>query len=153
MAKTKNKYSYPIDLTNKVKITYCESPAHVGRLKHAVDFITLEGTPIKAVADGIVIDVKQDSDIGGLDQSYEKQGNYIEIKHQNGEYSIYEHIRKSGSLVKKSDEVKNGQIIGYSGSTGWIAHLGPHLHFDIHKYIGKGSEDYVALEIRWKKSY
>ncbi|MBI4983770.1 M23 family metallopeptidase [Candidatus Woesearchaeota archaeon] len=103
--KPKNKYQYPVE---NAKITYDESPAHTGRLKHAADFIIPEGTPIKASLDGIAVDVRQDSDIGGPDESFDKFENYIEIKHQNGEYSIYEHIRKDGALVKVSDKVKTG---------------------------------------------
>ena len=151
--KTKNRYLYPIELTDKVKITYDESPAHTGRLKYSVDFIIPEGTPIKASLDGDVADLKQDSNIGGPDKIFDKFGNYIEIKHQNGEYSIYEHIRRDGALVKVGDKVETGQIIGYSGNTGWMAHLGPHLHFDVHKYHKPfGPEDYETLEIRWQTS-
>lgn len=146
--KTKNKYLHPVKITNEVRITPDESPAHVGRLKYAVDFIIPEGTPIKAAADGIVIDIKQNSSIGGTDESFDKFGNYIEIKHED-EYSIYEHIKENGALVKVGDAVSVGQVIGYSGNTGWMAHLGPHLHFDVHKYIGTKSEDYETLEIQW----
>lgn len=152
MPKTRNEYYYPVRVTKKVRITYDESPAHTRRLKEAVDFIISEGTPIKAALDGIVVDVKQDSTIGGSDESFDQFGNYIEIQHQNEEYSIYEHIRKDGAVVKIGDKVKRGQIIGYSGKTGWIAHLDPHLHFDVHKYHRPyGAEDYKTLEIRWKK--
>ncbi len=147
--KTKNKYQYPVKMSKKVRMTYNESPAHVDRLKHAVDFIIPEGTPIQAALDGIVVDVKQDSKIGSSDKSFEKFGNYIEIEHEKGEYSIYEHIRQNGSLVKVGDRVRAGQIIGYSGNTGWMANLGPHLHFNVHKYIGKDPEDYKTLEIDW----
>jgi murein DD-endopeptidase MepM/ murein hydrolase activator NlpD len=148
--KTNNVYQYPV---KKARITYDKSPAHTGRLQFAVDFIIPEGTPIKASFDGIVVDVKQDSDIGGPDKSFDKFGNYIEIEHPNGEYSIYEHIGKEEALVKKGDRVKTGQIIGYSGNTGWMAQLGPHLHFDVHKYYEPfGPEDYETLEIRWKNS-
>lgn len=129
--RSKNEYSYPVE---SARITYDESPAHAGRLKYAVDFIIPDGTPIQAALDGIVVDVKQDSDLGGPDEAFDKHGNYIELKHPNSEYSIYEHIRKNGSSVKVGDKVKQGQIIGYSGHTGWMAHLGPHLHFDVHKY-------------------
>lgn len=148
--KTKNKYAYPIELSKDVKMACNASPAHTKRLKHAVDFITPEGTPIKAALDGIVVDVKQDSNISGPDKSFDKYGNYIEIEHSNKEYSIYEHIRKKGALVKIGDKVKTGQIIGYTGNTGWTAHLGPHLHFDVHKYYKPfGKEDYKTLEICW----
>src|SRR3989344_3265586 len=120
MAKSKNKYTYPVTLNKQVRIAYHDSPAHVGRLKYAVDFIVSIGTSIFAALDGIVVDVKQDSTISGDDESYDKFGNFIEIKHKNKEYSIYEHIKKNGSLVKKGDKIKAGQIIGYSGDTGWV---------------------------------
>lgn len=149
MVKTKNKYKHPIEPGSNVRMTYDESPAHNNNLKHAVDFIVPEGTVVKAALDGTVIDVKQDSNVGGADPKFDEYGNYIEIKHSNNEYSVYEHIRKNGSLVKRGDKIKTGQIIGYSGSTGWIANLGPHLHFDVHKYYGNGPNDYQTLEINW----
>lgn len=151
MAETSNLYVYPIRVVG-VRVSYRDSPAHRGRLRHSVDFIVPEDTPIVAALEGIVVDVKQDSDVGGEDASYDKHGNYIEIKHSNGEHSIYEHIRKNGSLVKVDDVVATDQVIGYSGSTGWIAHLGSHLHFDVHRYIGEGPDDYETLKIRWKGS-
>ena len=142
MSATKNKYIYPVKITERVKITYNESPAHKDRLKYAVDFIIPIGTPIKAALSGMVVDVKQDSSRGGKSKYFDKYGNYIEIKHKNNEYSIYEHVKKNGALVKIGDKIKTGQLIAYSGATGWLAHLGPHLHFDIHKYFGKKPEDY-----------
>jgi len=150
--KTKNKYSYPIDVKLCSEITYDRSLAHVGRLKYAVDFIVPVGTPIFASLDGVVADVKQDSDKGGDTKDYDEYGNFIEIKHDNGEYSIYEHIRKDGSLVKIGDTVIEGQPIGYSGATGWLSGLGPHVHLDVHKYHAPfGPEDYVSIEIDWKE--
>ena len=148
--KTKNQYYYPVKISKEVRIVYKESPAHTGKLKNAVDFITAEGTPIRASLNGVVVDIKQNSDIGGPDKSFDNQGNYIEIQHRNKEYTIYEHIKKNGSLVKVGDKVRTNQIIGYSGSTGWIAHLGSHLHFSVHKYTAK--REINTLEIRWKIS-
>jgi len=150
MITTKNRYASPLEITRDVKISYNESPAHKGRLKHAVDFIIPEGTPIKAALSGIVIDIKHDSHIGGKLKRFDEHGNYIEIKHRNQEYTIYEHIKKNGALVKEGDKVKTGQVIAHSGATGWLAHLGSHLHFDVHKYFGKNPEDYETLKINWK---
>ena len=152
MTASKNLYTYPVRLTKRIRISYDESPAHTGMLKNAVDFIVPEKTPVKAARGGIIVDVKHDSNIGGKTKRFDKNGNYIEIQHENSEYSIYEHIKRKGSLVKIGDKVKQGQTIGYSGKTGWIAHLGPHLHFDVHKYFGKGKNDYKTLKIRWKKA-
>jgi murein DD-endopeptidase MepM/ murein hydrolase activator NlpD len=148
--KTVNHYNYPIDIT-KARKTYDESPAHKGRLRFAIDFIVPEGTPIKAALGGKIVDMKQDSDVSGKTEEYDKHGNYIEIEHANRECSIYEHIKKDGSLVKVGERVKTGQMIGYSGKTGWVAHLGPHLHFDVHKYKSNNPEDYETAEIKWKK--
>ena len=113
-------------------------------------FIVPVGTPIKAVADGKVIEVKADSDVGEIDKSLELFGNYIEIEHVGGEYSEYEHLRKGGVAVKPGDSVKRGQLIGYSGATGWIAHLGSHLHFMVCTY-GKTVKEYQTLEIVWRR--
>jgi murein DD-endopeptidase MepM/ murein hydrolase activator NlpD len=112
MAETQNRYAYPVELTENVRVTYDASPAHKDKLIHAVHFIIPEGTPIMASLDGIVVDVKQDSDLGGVDEKHDTDGNYIEIEHPDGEYSIYEHIRQNGSLVGVGDRVKQGQVIG-----------------------------------------
>jgi len=150
---TKNLYIYPVNLDKKFKINYTDSPAHKDRLKYSVDFIVPEGTSIKAALKGKIVDVKKDSDIGGPSKKFDKEGNYIEIQHENEEYSIYEHIKQNGALVQKGDKVKTGQIIGYSGATGWIANLGPHLHFDVHKYHKPfGPENYRTFKIRWKEN-
>jgi len=147
--KTKNKYTYPIGMSDKVQMNYNESPVHVGNLKYAIDFIVKEGTPVKAVADGIVIDLKLDSDIGGADKEFEPLGNFIEIEHEHDEYSEYEHLQKDRVIVRVGDKVKRDQVIGFSGATGYLAHLGPHLHFMVGKY-GKTINDYETLEIVWE---
>ncbi|KKU48201.1 hypothetical protein A3H10_01270 [Candidatus Uhrbacteria bacterium RIFCSPLOWO2_12_FULL_46_10] len=146
--KTKNKYIYPVKITDVVRISYDESPAHVGNLKSSVDFICKEETKIRAAADGIVVDLKSDSNAGGQNKELEPFGNFIELQHDNEEYSEYEHLKKDGILVKLGDQVRKGQIIGYSGSTGWLAHLGPHLHFMVGKY-GESDNDYEAMEVVW----
>lgn len=98
--RTKNIYNFPVQLGPDVKILYHDSPAHVGKLKHAVDFLVPESTPVQAALDGIVVDIKTDSDIGGAEKSLEQYGNFIEIQHVNNEYSDYEHLRKTASLVR-----------------------------------------------------
>jgi murein DD-endopeptidase MepM/ murein hydrolase activator NlpD len=147
--KTKNKYIYPIEINDKVQMSRDKSPVHVGNLKYAIDFIVKEETPVKAAADGIVIDLKLDSDVGGTDKEFEPLGNFIEIEHENDEYSEYEHLQKDKVIVKLGEKVKKGQVIGYSGATGYLAHLGPHLHFMVGKY-GKTINDYETLEIIWE---
>lgn len=144
-----NKYHLPIDLNENITVTYSSSPAHIDWLRHAVDFLAPLGTPIKAALHGTVMRVKDDSEIGGDTQDFDKYGNFIEIKHANDEVSIYEHIPKGSARVKVGDSVKMGEIIAVVGQTGWMGYLGPHLHFDVHKYYGSGLNDYESLKINW----
>ena len=144
MAVTKNKYAYPVNWKKITRISYDESPAHKGKLRFAVDFIAPVGTPVKAAATGRVVDVKTGGKKGGNARRFEKEGNFIEIYHESEEYSEYEHL--SRVIVKPGDLVKNGQTIGYSGATGWLGGLGPHLHFMVGTY-----QDYHTLKIRWSK--
>jgi murein DD-endopeptidase MepM/ murein hydrolase activator NlpD len=96
----------------------------------AIDFVMPEGTPICAAREGIVIKVKQDSNRGCASASCKEHGNLILIYHPDGSIANYAHLRHRGSAVKEGDTVKKGQIIGYSGNTGWSS--APHLHFDVY---------------------
>lgn len=141
---TTNKYELPIDKDKIIRIDKNKSLAH--RIyENSVDFICAAGTPVKAAADGIVIDVKDASDKGGYSRHFEKYENFIEIRHENDEYSYHGHIKKDSSLVKIGDKVKVGQTIGYSGNTGWLANLEnePHLHFMVGRY------NYETMRIQW----
>lgn len=141
--KTKIKYQFPIG-KNKILRISTVSRAHK-IYKNSVDFIVPVGTPIKATASGIVIDVKDDCNKSGSSRKYEQFENFIEIRHGD-EYSYYGHIKKNGALVKIGDKVKTGEIIGYTGKTGWLANIKePHLHFMVGKYR------YETLEIKFFK--
>ncbi|MBI2041343.1 MAG: M23 family metallopeptidase [DPANN group archaeon] len=153
----KNQYGLPIDLQFVARATTTDSPAHAKTHKHgkhnqAIDFVCPVGTPVKASLEGIVVDVKDNSTIGGQDERFAKHGNFVEIRHPNGEYSIYEHIQR-GARVRVGDRVTAGQVIALSGATGWLAHLGPHLHFEVHKYrTPYSSDNYKAIRINWDDS-
>ncbi|MBP6945024.1 M23 family metallopeptidase [Patescibacteria group bacterium] len=138
--KTQNHYTLPID-PSKVTVSIKESLAHVGEMIHAIDYDAPEGTPILAALKGHVIAVKDDSDIGGLDQSFEDQGNYIEILHANNEVSEYEHLKCGSAKVRVGDNVKAGQMIAEVGNTGWSEC--PHLHFMVYPK----DHEYKTLEI------
>lgn len=86
----------------------------------AIDYAAAAGTPIRAVGDGLVTSA-----------SYSKAGygNLISLRH-NGTYSTnYAHLSKFA--VKSGQRVKQGDIIGYVGSTGFST--GPHLHYEMVK--------------------
>lgn len=146
--KTKNRYGLPIDKGYIIRESKMDSHAHK-IYPHSVDYILPIGTPVKAAAGGIVIDVKDDSDKCGRSRKYERHENYVEIRHGD-EYSYYGHIKKGSAKVKIGDRVKKGQVIALSGKTGWMANLKeddwPHLHFMVGTY-----EEYKTLEIRFEK--
>ena len=127
--KSQNHYRVPIDLGCVTRVQP-DSIAHVGDLIHAIDYDAPEGTPIFAALGGVVIDVKDDSEVGGIERSFEDLGNYIEILHENGEVSEYEHLRYRSSCVRIGDRVVAGQKIAEVGNTGWSEC--PHLHFMVY---------------------
>ncbi|PIR58114.1 MAG: hypothetical protein COU71_00385 [Parcubacteria group bacterium CG10_big_fil_rev_8_21_14_0_10_38_31] len=91
---------------------------------NGVDFGASIGTPLKSAEKGVVVGVG-DTDIGCVGVSY---GRWILIEHPNNLTTLYAHL----SLIKvsKGQEVSVGQVIGYSGDTGYTT--GPHLHFTVY---------------------
>lgn len=139
---TKNIYQLPIDMKN-VTSAGQDSIAHVGDLVYSIDYDAPEGTSIYAALDGVVISVKDDSDLGGLDQKFEDDGNYIEVLHANDEISEYEHLRQNSAKVRVGDQVKTGDILAEVGNTGWSAC--PHLHFMVYPK----DNPYKTMEIKF----
>jgi len=90
------------------------------RPHHGTDFGAKKGTPLLAVNAGRVTYAGR---MGGY-------GKVVKIKHSGGYESLYAH--QSRMRVKRGQQVKKGQIIGYVGSTG--RSTGPHLHFGLKKY-------------------
>jgi murein DD-endopeptidase MepM/ murein hydrolase activator NlpD len=97
-----------------------------------------EGTEICASRAGVVVTVKEDSNKGGADISYMDFANRITVLNADGSFADYAHLRQNGAIVEKGDEVKAGQLIGYSGNTGWSTR--PHLHFQVYKAVKFGTE-------------
>ncbi|MFH0869178.1 MAG: M23 family metallopeptidase [archaeon] len=129
MSRCKNRYVLPIDLKKVTHWHKLSSPAHVGKLKHSLDFLAPEGTQIYAAADGEVVWLRNNSKVGGVAKKYYYMGNRVVLKHKNGEYSAYEHNKYHSARVKIGQKVKRGQAIALVGSTGWSR--GPHLHFEV----------------------
>jgi murein DD-endopeptidase MepM/ murein hydrolase activator NlpD len=86
-----------------------------------IDYAAPIGTPVWAVADGIVI-------FCGWVEGF---GKHVVIKHPNGYVSYYSHLSRFGPKIKEGKRVEQKQIIGYVGSTGLST--GPHLDFRLSK--------------------
>ena len=101
--------------------------SHVDNDTWAWDFRMPVGTPVTAAGDGIVRMARGDSTSGACDPRYAGDANYVVIDHPNGYETQYLHFSKV--FVKPGDVVKQGEVIGLSGETGWAC--GAHLHFKV----------------------
>ena len=145
---TRNKYQLPIPLDKLISMDTDSSPAHSGKLENAIDFVTPENTIVLAAAEGIVTYVKDYSCIGGPSVSFWDFSNFISIKHQNEEYTRYDHLAFGSSKVRVSDIVIAGQEIAKVGMTGYT-YL-PHLHFQVFVFTGPNLwEDYQTLKVNF----
>ncbi len=93
----------------------------IRRPHHGVDYAAPIGTPVSAIGDGVVI---KKGVSGGA-------GNMVKIKHNSVYTTAYLHLSKYGKGVTKGAYVKQGQVIGYVGSSGLST--GPHLDFRFYK--------------------
>jgi murein DD-endopeptidase MepM/ murein hydrolase activator NlpD len=142
-----NTYSLPVPKKFLKHIDRNSSPAHIGKLRNAIDLVAPENTPVLAAADGIVTAVKDDSNIGGPDPSYWMYTNFITIMHSNGEYTRYDHLAYHSSKVKSGQYVSAGEEIAKVGMTGYT-YL-PHLHFQVFVFTGSNIwTDFDTIEIR-----
>lgn len=89
------------------------------KMHKGVDFAARTGTPIMAAGDGVI-------DVAGRNGGY---GNYIRIRHNGSIKTAYAHLSKFAKGTRKGARVKQGDIIGYVGSTG--RSTGPHLHYEV----------------------
>ena len=95
---------------------------HVVRPHHGVDYAAPVGTPVQSIGDGTVIAKGWDNKGGG---------NYLKVKHNSTYTTTYMHLKGFAKGISQGCKVKQGQTIGYVGSTG--ASTGPHLDFRLQK--------------------
>lgn len=95
---------------------------HVVRPHHGVDYAAPAGTPVQSIGDGTVVAKGWDKKGGG---------NYLKIKHNSTYTTTYMHLKGFAKGISQGCKVKQGQTIGYVGSTG--ASTGPHLDFRLQK--------------------
>ena len=100
-----------------------------GRRKHpilgytkvhkGIDFAAPRGTPIYAAGDGVIERANR----------FSSYGNYIRIRHTGGLKTAYAHLNGFAAGISANKRVKQGQVIGYVGTTG--RSTGPHLHYEV----------------------
>jgi murein DD-endopeptidase MepM/ murein hydrolase activator NlpD len=103
------------------------------RAHHGVDYAAATGTPVVSIGDGTV-----------LQKSYQPAGggNFVKIRHNSVYTTTYMHLSKFAAGLKEGIRVRQGDIIGYVGSTGLSS--GPHLDFRV--YMGGSSVDPLKIK-------
>lgn len=120
--------------------------SHQNENFYSLDFSMDIGTPIYAARDGIVIEVKEDSNRGGTSSAYASAGNFIVIYHSDGTFASYVHLKLNGAMVDVGDIINEGDFIGYSGNTGLST--GPHLHFSVNVPTLEGVRQSIPIRMR-----
>lgn len=103
------------------------------RAHNGTDFAAPIGTGVKAPGDGVV-------DFVGVKSGY---GNVIVLKHPNNVSTVYGHLSKFASGVRKGVKVNQGDLIGYVGMTGLAT--GPHLHYEF--LVGQEHRDPMTVAL------
>jgi murein DD-endopeptidase MepM/ murein hydrolase activator NlpD len=89
------------------------------RMHRGTDFAAPTGTPILAAGDGTIVRASR----------YGAYGNYVRVRHSNGYETAYAHMSRFARGTRTGARVRQGQVIGYVGTTG--RSTGPHLHYEV----------------------
>jgi murein DD-endopeptidase MepM/ murein hydrolase activator NlpD len=85
---------------------------------------------------------------GGTFSKYKNKANFIIIKHDDGSFGCYWHLKKNGVIIK-SGNVSAGEQIGLSGATGQV--LNPHLHFSVKRILNYDMNSFVQTKFNTPK--
>lgn len=141
-------YRLPYAPGSRFKVTqgYNGSFSHKGSNLYAIDWQMPEGTPVFAAREGLVVKIKDDSNIGGSSMKFDPYNNYVLIRHPDGTLGHYCHLKKGGVTVKPGQYVKAGDLIAHSGTTGFSS--GPHLHFSVFKT--RDGKERISLPVKFE---
>lgn len=118
---------------------------HQGAHRYAFDFAMPIGTPILAARSGLVIRVSDGHTRHGISDEFLTRANAVLVMHDDRTIATYAHL-DPGAGVREGMRVRTGEVIGFSGNTGFST--GPHLHFDVWKPLATGQ--IRTLEIRFQ---
>lgn len=135
---------YPTGKTQRIYQGYNGKFSHSGEF--SLDFDLKIGDEIRAAREGIVTEVIDHNTKSCPSLSCVKLNNRILIMHSDGSFADYSHLKYKGTAVKKGDSVAKGQLIGYSGNTGFSS--GPHLHFAVFLNRIDGKRDFIKTKFR-----
>jgi murein DD-endopeptidase MepM/ murein hydrolase activator NlpD len=103
------------------------------KMHTGVDWACAMGTPIMAAGSGVIEEAGRKGEYG----------NYLRIRHANGYKTAYGHMQRFAPGVSEGVKVRQGQIIGYVGTTGLSS--GPHVHFEV--LVNNGYVDPMSIQV------
>ena len=110
----------------------CEvSQKYKGASHNGIDLVGAGYTLDNVVAhsDGTVVGIVSNCNRNTSKTGKKIYGNYVKIKHDNGMYTFYAHLKYGSLAVKLNQRVTKGTVLGYMGNTGYS--FGAHLHFEV----------------------
>ncbi|MEM5563611.1 M23 family metallopeptidase [Psychroserpens sp. AS72] len=122
-------YILPFQNENTFKLSQGYNGEFSHQNENALDFTMPIGTNVVAARAGVVVKVVENNTRNCPKEECQKFNNLVLIYHDDGTFAEYVHLKQNSVKVKIGDTVKQNQIIGQSGNTGWSS--GPHLHLVI----------------------
>lgn len=141
-------YRIPFARGSKIPVSQGFNGKASHRGKDAIDFAVAIGTPVYAARSGRVVATESSHNKGGFEKRFRKFANYIIIEHDDKTLAHYYHLKQGGVVQKLGARVKAGELIGYSGNTGYSS--GAHLHFSVSKVDPKRMNRPQTIPIRFK---
>ncbi len=133
-------FNLPWTAGKKFKLTTLPGEGHhTGPSQYSLDFAMPEGEPILAIASGRIIALNDSFSLGGCDERYANQANYLAIQLESGNVVRYLHTQFHSSTdlgIKVGDKILVGQVVAKNGSTGFTCNWsgtgpGPHVHITL----------------------
>lgn len=121
--------------------------SHKGTSAWSFDFAMPIGTPIVAARAGRVVEISDGYTKSGVSANFLDKANAVTVLHSDGTFATYAHL-DAGSGVRPGMHVRVGDVLGFSGNTGFST--GPHLHFSVWKASTAHDGGGVSLPIRFR---
>ena len=127
---------FPPDKAYIVSQGFNGEVTHLGEdSTYAIDIAMPENSPVHAARGGVVMDVEEDFNQGGIDyEKFADKANHVRVLHDDGTMALYAHLALASVIVRPGARVQAGQLLARSGNTGLSS--GPHLHFAIQQNVG-----------------
>jgi murein DD-endopeptidase MepM/ murein hydrolase activator NlpD len=139
-------YDLPYKGTHTVIQGFRGTFSHTGDFEYAVDWEMPVNTAVYAAREGVVAGTRSKMNQGGPDKKYKQLANFVMIRHKDGTIGSYDHLKENGVTVSVGDQVRRGQLIGYSGITGFTTR--PHLHFVVFRAKDGFTRESFAMRFR-----